>query len=497
MSAFKINKQTEAEKDEFLVDCFHDSGFIERLLGENYSIITGRKGSGKTAIARYLEKKASSYGIDFSYRISIRDVFTVHEKPDSGTIVFFIIVKTVQYLIKQEFFSKEARNYWQGFMTQNGLQSISDYQTFIESKKTHSSGFSIKATINNFICGADSGLSSSNDTDYTKATISNSPSALIESLYQSLPKDKKVYIFVDDLSDYLDERNKDTIADDINVIKDILFQFTAFNASLNDSEIDCHFIALLRDDLFEFMDGSNINKLRSDSLLLEWDEKSFAGLVIKRLPFYQDNLSKYLSDPVKSLREQFPDNIFADALASFNTNRYATNFYAYIVAISFNRPRDFLMFCYAMRERLSSKHPATLENIESTEIEYSDYFMKELRDELYLASKILKFEADYDGLNKLVDILSRNDNFKTTQLRTELSQYLGEKTSLGRDKIEQFIYQLWWYGLLGFRKQDVKGLINYRYISSSIVLTIERIKEYVFSLHRGLWWFAKKRKDKN
>jgi hypothetical protein len=81
-------------------------------------------------------------------------------------------------------------------------------------------------------------------------------------------------------------------------------------------------------------------------------------------------------------------------------------------------------------------------------------------------------------------------------LRTDLGQYLGEKTSkLGRKKIEAFIEELWWYGILGF-KEDKKQLINFRYIAGRVPFLVSKIKQYTLFLHRGLWWFSQKRKIK-
>jgi len=152
------------------------------------------------------------------------------------------------------------------------------------------------------------------------------------------------------------------------------------------------------------MPGSNTNKLKRNSLYLEWNEKSFASLLVRRLPFYKNGIDEYLKDPINAIRKQFPDEIFIERLKEFQTNHYGTNFYAYMVAVSFNRPRDFLMFCYAMRDRLSQKTPATFQNINSAETEYSDYFTQELKDELFLASRVLNFSSDH---NKLINILSK------------------------------------------------------------------------------------------
>lgn len=494
MSEFKIKNQIEAEKDSYLIECFHDAGYINKLIDGNYSIIAGRKGSGKTAIARYLEEKAESFDIDIAYRISVRDAFS-DENTDRNTILFFVLIQTIKHLLSQDGFINDAKKYWLDFLAQNGVQNVSDYETFIESGKNRKTGFSISSILNYIgIAKVDADATSENITSYTKSDVSNSPSILAEAIKQSMRDDKKVYIFIDDLSDYFDDQDKNNIKKDICLVRDILFQLSEYNFKFVNAGVSLFFVSLLRDDLFEYMEGSNINKLRTDALQLDWDEKSFASLLIARLPFYESDRQEALLNPIESIRKYFPDEIFADTLKKFNTNHYATNFYAYIVAISFNRPRDFLKFCYAMRNRLSTRHIAEFESIESAEIEYTEYFMRELRDELYLASKVLNFNADYTGMNKLIDLLSKENGIKSTQLKMELGRYLGLKTSISNKMIDYFIYQLWWYGVLGFQDSTKGSLLNYRYLSSTIPLTIDKIKEYVYYLHRGLWWFAQKRK---
>jgi len=496
MTQFKINQQTEAERDDFLVDCFHDAGFIKSLMNSNLSIISGRKGTGKTALARYLEKKGDTHGIVLAYRISVRNI-SINRNRDRNSrlnsILFFVIIKTVQKLLSEGIFSGESEKYWKEFLNQNELQNVSDYETFVEFQKTKNTGFSIKGCVSSLLAKVDGSVNSENESKLLRSSISKVPHSLIESLRQSLPESKPIFIFIDDMSDYLDDVNESEIDEDINLIRDFLLSSETYNSLLIDMGKKLRFVSLIRDDIFEFMQGSNINKLRSNSLMLEWDERSFAGLLIRRLSFYQNNLNESLKNPIESLKKQFPDNIFSKTLEEFDTNRYHTNFYAYMVAVSFNRPRDFLMFCYAMRDRLSLKNPVNSENIESAEIEYSDYFRKELKDELYLASRILKCEFSSEKLNQLVDILSQKNGFNSAQLKTDLSKYLGEKTSIGKNKIENFIQELWWYGMLGF-KDKKEGVINFRYIVNHTPFVIKKIKDYIFYLHRGLWWFSKKRK---
>jgi hypothetical protein len=496
MSTFRISRQTEAEKDQYLLECFYDAGFIRTLLESNSSILSGRKWAGKTALARFLENNPSEYGVDYAYRLSVRNIEVNkdserHERVNS--ILFFVLIQAIQKMLYVKGFSADSEKYWRDFLIQNGLQNVSDYETFVESKKSHSSGFSIKAKIAAWFASSEGSVEQTDSQESSKAIISNAPSSLTSSLCQSLPDDKKFVFFVDDISDHLDSSDSKQMSNDIDVIKEVLLGLENFNTQFSEAKKNLRFVSLIRDDLFEFMMGSNLNKLRSDALKLEWNEKSFACLLIRRLPFFQDDVEKYLADPIESIRSQFPDSIFNKSLEGFETNQFATNFYAYMVAISFNRPRDFLMFCYAMRDRLSLKHPATLENIESAEGEYSDYFNKELRDELFIAGRILAHELTQEELNKLIDLLGQRNGFNSPQLRTELARYLGVKTSIGRKKIEAFIQELWWYGVVGFREDNSK-IIHFKYISDRVALTLDKIKHSVFYLHRGLWWFAQRRR---
>jgi hypothetical protein len=498
-NALLINKQTEAEKDDNLLECFYDAGFIEELIQSSYSIISGRKGSGKTAIARYLEKNPTKYGVGFVHRLSIRNFNTItkqDEKTKLNNILIFIVIKTVQKMLNVNYFSEEHKEFWKEFLLQNDYQNVADYETFLETQKSHKKGFSIKGALWHLIGKAEGATESSTETHQERTSITKSPSALFDALQQTVSPADALIVFIDDISDYLDESGVAVLQEDINVIKDLLLALEGYNLGFREADVKVRFVSLIREDLFEFMSGSNINKLKSDSLKIEWNEKSFCSLLLRRMPQYKDNLSVVLADPVQSIKTQFPDEIFASTLKEFATNRYGSNFYGYMVAISFNRPRDFLQFCYALRNRLSSKHPATFENIESAEIEYADYFIQELRDELFIASKVFGYDLTQERINQLVDLLSKRNGFNASELKGDLAKFMGEKTSLGKKKIELLLTELWRYGVIGVAEKKDE-LIRFKYLYETASFTTEKIKQYTFYLHRGLWWFAKKRKSKS
>ena len=275
MSVLYISQQTEAEKDNYLFDCFHDTGILSELVTSNNTIVAGRKGSGKTALARYLEKNISKYNVDFAYRLSIRNFNTIDSKDQKtklNSILFFIAVKSIQKMLNIQFFEGNSLEYWKDFLLQNGLQNVSNYESFITTQKTTISGFSLKAAASYFFAKADAKIESNNHETKTQIGISDSPASIYESLQQTIPPEKSIIIFIDDISDYLDESDSQSLSADINIIKDLLLGLQTYNLLFIENDLNIRFVSLIREDLFEFMEGSNINKLRSDSLFLTWNE---------------------------------------------------------------------------------------------------------------------------------------------------------------------------------------------------------------------------------
>ena len=240
------------------------------------------------------------------------------------------------------------------------------------------------------------------------------------------------------------------------------------------------------------MEGSNINKLRSKTLKISWNEKDCCSMLIKRLPYFEFSTEDDLKEPKKLILKQFPNEIFAEKIKDSNINRYSTNFYAYLVAVTFNRPRDFLELCYAMRKRLSKKRPAVFKNIQSAELEYIDYFVNEIQDELYFLCKILKIDTSLSFIQSLIYDLSKEETFGFSQLKNIMAQVLGIKAS--NSKVTILIKDLWRYGLLGFQYPN-NPLINFSYVKNSKPIPSDKnLLSLTYSLHKGLFWAQNKAK---
>ena len=499
MNQLLINKQAEAEQDQYLFQCFHDSGQLEELLSSTYTILAGRKGTGKTALAQYLVRESDNYQIDIAYRFSIRNFNadkSGNRKDKLNDVLAFIVIKTAQKLLEVNYFDVKAAGYWNNFLSQSGFQDISSYDEFKVSKESTKKSFSGKLGIPKLLAGI--GAQSDAVIQKERVKISESPLSLYERLKESIPTDKKIILFIDDISDYLNDSDSGDLKEDLDVIQDLLLYLQTVNYELREQGVKARFVALMRDDLFDFMGGSNVNKLRRDSLYIKWRENDFAQLLIRRLPALADALEDHLRNPIKSLKTVFPDSILEGRVKESSLQQYQSYFYCYMVAISFNRPRDFLQFCHALRKKLSTRHPVEFKNIQAAEQEYSDYFLNEVKDELFIVSGILEYDLEQTRMGELVDLLNKENGFGFQQLRTDLGRFFNIKTGgktgkTGNASIEKFILELWRYGIIGFSEKK-NEVIHFKYLSDSSNLFRTKIKEYKYHLHRGLRWFAKKNK---
>lgn len=133
VSPLLIGAQSQAEKDASLIECFHDSGFLKSVIENDYSILAGRKGAGKTAVARFLEQKYNEYDLLFCKRISITSFSD--EKSTTTTqgirerILIFILLTVAQELRERGYLLNDS-GYWKDVFNSLGLGKTSTYESF-------------------------------------------------------------------------------------------------------------------------------------------------------------------------------------------------------------------------------------------------------------------------------------------------------------------------------------------------------------------------------
>ena len=486
----RIAAQIQAESDQYLFDCFHDDGVIEKLVDNRFELIAGRKGAGKTAIARYLQREHESYGIDYATRLTLTDLQTTSAgiAIDGDNLLKFLAITTAQRFLKNDLLTDEGKNFWLDYLNTHGLQDVTNYSDWaLKAKKV----FEKKAADLGFKPIAKAELEHDETLEYTKQIINESTSALFNRLSESLEDKKKVIIIIDDITDQFDSPDSGDVLKSMDQIKYVLHQLHNFNTKLNDEGIDLTFVCTIRNDLWEYILGSNENKLIHNCLWLEWNEKNFCELLIKRLPHFSTNQAEALASPFSSIREVFPDAVFEEILElkkvkTTEIKQYKTKFYAYMQLISFNRPRDFLRLCHAMKSRLSEVKPIEVKHIKASELEYTDYFFNELKDELNIFSKVLN--ANVMDLMALMAKLAAKSRMSYAELRAALATF--KKAS--HSGTSKFIKDLWGYSLIGIMENGGKDYAHFKHDlgrnNGYNFPEEEQMKTLYFLLHRGLHW---------
>lgn len=486
----RITAQIQAENDEFLFDCFHNNGTIEKLIDNRFELVAGRKGTGKTAIARFLQKKHEEYGVDYATRLTLTDLQSSAENSfiDGERLLKFLAIVTAQHFLKNNLLTKDGKGFWSNYLEKHGLQDVSSYKDFTATTKSTNEK---KAAVigNKIVAGAN--LSHESTIEYEKQVINDSAGTLMSRLSESLEDNKKVLIFIDDITDQFDNPGLLDVESSMKQIKYVLHQLNHYNTKFNDDDIDLTFVSTIRNDLWDYILGSNENKLIHNCLWLEWNETSFCEMLIKRLPHFADNLDKSLAAPMVSIKAVFPDDVFDEMLKLKGVKpqeikQYETKFYAYVQLISFNRPRDYLRLCHAMKSRLSQIKPVELKHIKASELEYSDYFYKETRDELNIFSKVLGMQPT--ALLRALSDLSKKSRLTYPEVKTILSKYIKASHS----KTLWFIESLWDYSLIGLMSNTKVDFMHFKHNTgrnNGFEFPYDNeLKQYYFLVHRGLYW---------
>lgn len=72
------------------------------------------------------------------------------------SILNYVAIKVAKTLIEKKLIKKQCKIFWNDFFAENGLQSVSDYESFVASKKSTKENLSIAASLKCFLGSANS-----------------------------------------------------------------------------------------------------------------------------------------------------------------------------------------------------------------------------------------------------------------------------------------------------------------------------------------------------
>lgn len=494
----------EAEESNFLDIFYNENKKYEQISKNHNFIICGRKGTGKTILAKYYQKMNNKGSTIVEYT-KLNEI-SLHEYIDIDTpllnhdtrILFqeFYIYK--QFLMTILDHKLLIRNFFEdGFKFRTIIPNLVRYIKYknmysyaeefyrsrypdgpysekeirnIKSIVESSNGSFSTATPVEFQVGGSESFSTTREITLQKKTY-----------YETLDEFKRIVI------DFLEVINITLIIDDVDEIKiddqehlimfllSLVTKINDINLKISRVNKNSKCIVLLRSDIVNMFNSrsSNIQKILSDSMV--------------EILWFKDNSGDELSDMIMYkiknstnsvyLKNLSPKEIRARLFPTVDKSQGYDSF-EYMQTHSFGRPRDLITFIDTVIKQFPNNDKFTLQTIKEAEAVYSNKFYSELRNEMSL---ILSSDAINDIENLLRAYGKRNFGYN------EFKNYYMEnadkyKSIYDIDETLQYLYRL---GAIGtFRKiKRVGKVYSWSYRNGGDYIN----KENRITIHQGLY----------
>ncbi|HHA8154543.1 TPA: hypothetical protein ACOOZ1_001818 [Streptococcus pneumoniae] len=457
-------------------DLFYDEdSFYEKELSKKKKfIIYGRKGTGKTLLASYLNEKMRRNANQSSKIVSYDEYiceklkefkYDSVKKEEQSLFWRYVFLQQFVDLIKKDY---EYARFWQFYrkrkikkLIESVTRQFLEVQQFINEDSTeikNSGKFNSKISD----LGAELQVNSSSGSTQ-KTTSIESPyfkkyKEIETEVLNYLKASSKVYfIFFDDM-----DRLEETM--DLDEFIDLMISMIYGAQSLNRKiEGNSKIVLLLRSDILKLLFGKSgdVNKpITSGGIELIWYESNAAASDSPLIKMVLYKMSKSIDDnlPLSEIRRNFfptKDTIFK-----------------YMMSRSFGRPRDIVSFFNIYKKKFPEDQKIVLNNMQRVEKEYSEWFYKEISNELKITGK-------FDEVDKLLKSISELGKYEFTYHK--LFDFM-QKRQGNTDELLELLTLLVQLGVLGIRLNT--GNIEFRYRDYNIDKPVNIHTKFV--VHYGL-----------
>lgn len=470
----------DAENDENLSRFFYEAFIMESLLKGDKSLVLGRKGTGKTAIYKYVKAKYietvspmtfSEYPWNY-HELYKNDQLSDREQYKQSWLLFFYI----------EFFKLICKN--ANKFDEDTSKEIKNLQKWLK-KNYGSIDFTFKETLSpkspkwilNFNpqvmgCGLGSiskEIQKSNNMNTTLSKFINNFECVLKKFSEKT--DKSFYLLFDELDISYSSNDKNY---ENRLVGLLLANYTFKNLNFKSFST----IVFLRNDIFQQIEFQDKRKIKDGvSINLDWAADSVNDpLSLKQMA------CKRIKEVCKTGTDNFERNwneVFEPSTIYKNQNKWS-----YFTDRSFYRPRDLIkimnLSLKAAHQRLKV-NPDSLDfiindDIRSIQKEYSIYLYDEIKDETHVK---------YPNFDKYLEILRSIHTISFTQEMYEINYKSIKQRYPDIDSKEDILRILYEYGIIGFYKPGGGGAggSEYCYIYKSFQPFNPRAER--FKIHMG------------
>lgn len=488
----KADGLAEAKRSDFMT-LFYNGNKNYNLLKDDKSkfIISGRKGTGKTILAKYYEKEMIKNG-GFVRFVNGNDILFRHVKelgPDDindkyvASFIKYIILFEISALIidkKKEIISRSS------ILKRIGMRKKIKKLSEIILNRRYEGNFSLESFTKEIKEKSNASIKDGKNISSVSAERENSKKenysknsyfAIIDNLecrVIDIMKDISVSIIFDDVDEYTEKITDDKnfqlfLIKIIEIINEVNEDFS--NQTFGNSKI----ILLLRSDIIDSLQtkSSNINKIIVDSqILLNWigkidsnkpENNPLFDLILTKIK----NSNKKLSD--KTTGEIY--NIF------FPKKIDGTNTVQYVFRRSHGRPRDVVNLLNIIKRENGNATSFEGQFFKSAEKEYSKCFKDDLKNEvsLYYDSNII------NSCFKLITLIGKTI-FSLEDAQKVIEECNDEIMPITDAK--EFINIMYEVGAIGnYRKIGGKSMYAFKYREDGAESPDYR---HLFTVHQGL-----------
>lgn len=369
----------EADSDSLLIECFEDHPAYQQITSFKRFLVLGRKGAGKTAIfKKILTDKLPNrfvFGHTFSdYPWHAHDAQKITNVPEEERFLhswkYLCLITVAKILLNSDHSqpfnddSQEALLILEKFIVDSyGSRDPDVSQIFGSTKKLRFTG-DVGLNWSIFKAGV---KVDSVDISELPLVIQDVNRNIERAIITALNPDLEYFIMFDQLDYTFDKSNNvysQRLTGLIRAAKDIFLKARDAGKKLN-------IAVFLRDDIYDFLLFEDKNKITENlSTSVIWDIgtpcRTLKSMMEKRFSYAFGMNVKW-------------DDVFSSTRMSGKQEKYN-----YLLDRTFLRPRDMIKFCNEILLQVKG-NSQIVENshITLSEQNYSDYFLREIEDEIY------------------------------------------------------------------------------------------------------------------
>lgn len=443
---------------------FYDDGEISQLASGEKCFVIGRKGSGKTAIADYINT-IDAHNV-FSVKISFKnfpfnEIYSYVNDNFTAPNQYISIWK---YVIYSSVCQMLSRNEQIDSSVLASLKKLYGVDTEKRLNKLIEKWTATSFNLEILGCGAGGERSRVEQPTWIEK------SEILEDVIENYIDSSSYFVLIDELDENYtifpseNDRKKyfDLITSLFKAVQDI--------ASTLNEYIKVYPIVFLREDIFNLITDPDKNKWHDYLINLKWDIAKIRNMLKHRLSVVTRGHYTSFDDAWHSI-------FLSDDIAIGNRQAKLINSFSYIDRLSQLRPRDYIEYIRECADLALKRGENKIsgEIVKYNNREFSNYLLNEIRDEAHSAL------PEFDSVIPLLPAIRKQvfsvDDFKTAY---ELAVKKGSLiTTKGPEKVLELLFE---YGVIGNApKMRGKAVFRYEYPNATINFNEKII------IHRGLF----------